>query len=173
MAIRDSGDEEEDAVDIIVCNEDKAESGRVKKAMDAYPAALVVSSEFIKRFLSSPGDDLNAYTLFETTANEKVEDALIKRRLGGPHAVSLGAEMHKKRKFHQFPAGNKVSSNKKAKAKALPILSMSKNKKPGAAAAKKKNAPTRALAAKRFPVEQLQQQTRGGRRATRALGTIN
>jgi len=173
MAIRDSGDEEEDAVDIIVCNEDKAESGRVKKAMDAYPAALVVSSEFIKRFLSSPGDDLNAYTLFETTANEKVEDSLIKRRLGGPHAVSLGAEMHKKRKFHQFPAGNKVSSNKKAKAKALPILSMSKNKKPGAAAAKKKNAPTRALAAKRFPVEQLQQQTRGGRRATRALGTIN
>jgi hypothetical protein len=116
---------------------------------------------------------LNAYTLFETTANEKVEDSLIKRRLGGPHAVSLGAEMHKKRKFHQFPAGNKVGSNKKAKAKALPILSMSKNKKPGAAAAKKKNAPTRALAAKRFPVEQLQQQTRGGRRATRALGTIN
>ena len=159
--------------DIIVCNEDKAESGRVKKAMDAYPAALVVSSEFIKRFLSSPGDDLNAYTLFETTANEKVEDSLIKRRLGGPHAVSLGSEMHKKRKFHQFPAGNTVYSNKKAKAKALPILSMSKNKKPAAAAAKKKNAPTRALAAKRFPVEQLQQQTRGVRRATRALGTIN
>ena len=97
----DMDDDEEDTVDIIVCDKDKAASGRVKKAMDAYPDAFVVSPEYIKRFLSSPGDDLNAYTLFETTANEKVEDALIKRRLGGPHAVSLGAEMLKN-EVHAF-----------------------------------------------------------------------
>ena len=175
MDMRDSDDgekdeDEEDAVDIIVCNEDKAESGRVKKAMDAYPDALVVSSEYIKRFLSSPGDDLSAYALFETIANEKVEDALIKRRLGGPHAVSLGAEKQKKRKFLQSSAPKtKIASNKKANA--LPKPPMKKTTKPAATSAKKKNVPTRAVAAKRFPVEQ--EQTRAGRRATRALGTIN
>ena len=163
-------EDEEDAVDIIVCNEDKAESGRVKKAMDAYPDALVVSSEYIKRFLSSPGDDLSAYALLETIANEKVEDALIKRRLGGPHAVSLGAEKQKKRKFLQSSAPKtKIASNKKANA--LPKPPMNKTTKPAATSAKKKNVPTRAVAAKRFPVEQ--EQTRAGRRATRALGTIN
>ena len=50
----DMDEDEEDTVDIIVCDKDKAASGRVKKAaMDAYPDAFVVSPEYIKRFLSS------------------------------------------------------------------------------------------------------------------------
>ena len=171
----DMDEDEEDTVDIIVCDKDKAASGRVKKAMDAYPDAFVVSPEYIKRFLSSPGEDLSAYALFDTAANEKVEDALIKRRLGGPHAVSLGAEKLKKRKFmHSSPTKTKASKKAKmttAKSvnekRAPPKPKVTRKKAATTAAAKKEKASTRA---KRFSVDK--QQTRG-RRVTRALGTIN
>ena len=174
----DMDEDEEDTVDIIVCDKDKAASGRVKKAMDAYPDAFVVSPEYIKRFLSSPGEDLSAYALFDTAANEKVEDALIKRRLGGPHAVSLGAEKLKKRKFMHSSA-TKTKASKKTKMttaksvnekRAPPKPKVTRKKAATTAAAKKENASTRLLRAKRFSVDK--QQTRG-RRVTRALGTIN
>ena len=117
---------------------------------------------------------MSAYALFDTAANEKVEDALIKRRLGGPHAVSLGAEKLKKRKFMHSSA-TKTKASKKAKMttaksvneKRAPPKPKVTRKKAATTAAKKEKASTRA---KRFSVDK--QQTRG-RRVTRALGTIN
>ena len=107
----EESDVREDVVDVIVCAGDVVESVRVTKAMELYEDALVVTSEYIKRFLSCPGEDLEQHTLFETSANINVQDALTKRRLGGPNNVSLGAAQ-KKRKMISSAATKKTAAPK-------------------------------------------------------------